>query len=97
MHVYAFIVDALCGGQISGGELYTDTKWNYLVLVDPEEIRPGCGRDGAEIALILTVDGQPDIDLGTEVWHPGASVERPTIDLAGQVPTKPLATTAGAR
>ena len=84
MRVYAFIDDVLCGEQISGGELYTDGEWSYVVLVDPEELRPGCGRDGAEIDLILTVEGQPDIDLGTELWHPGGSVERTTVDFTDQ-------------
>lgn len=90
MRVYAFIDDVLCGEQISGGELYTDGEWSYVVLVDPEELRPGCGRDGAEIELVLTVEGGSDIDLGTEVWHPGGSIERTTVDFTGQIPTRSL-------
>ena len=87
MHIYAFIDDVLCGDSdlgISGHVL------DYLMIVDPEELRPGGGRDGAEINLILTVEGQPDIDLGRQRWQPGPAIELPTFDRTGQIRTKPV-------
>lgn len=90
MYVDAFIGGVLCGGPIYVGLLFEQMVVDYTVVVDPEELRTGCGREGVEVDLIMTVEGQPDVDLGHEVWRPGAFVERPTVDLSGRIPTRPL-------
>ncbi|MBI5283662.1 MAG: hypothetical protein HY874_01070 [Chloroflexi bacterium] len=91
--VKAYVEGVDCGAQIKGtfvpelGEHPPGPpEWAYDVVVDPVELRAGCGQAGAEVSLRLEVDGQPDIDLGSVPWQTGSTVERPTIDLTALDP-----------
>jgi hypothetical protein len=92
MMVIPYIGDTVCGE-----ELYSEATARhhvgyrlYQVVVDPDALVPGCGREGAVVRFVLKVEGHPDVDLGTEVWRPDGETpfERPAVDVTGQVPTR---------
>lgn len=93
-----FRVVAYIDGQVCGEDTVTRlngyAKLLYDVVVPPQELRPGCGRDGVAVTLAVQVEGQPDIVLETLPWQAVAN-DRPTVDLNGRVPVAPTAT-AGA-
>jgi hypothetical protein len=66
-----------------------DARWSYEVVADSEELRPGCGRDGADVTLRLQIEGQPDIDISTSEWRPLPPVQILTVDLTGRIPVTP--------
>jgi hypothetical protein len=85
-------------GRVCGEELFSDAAARdhdglklYHVVVDPEELVAGCGREGAVVQFVLQVEGQPDVDLGAESWlpNPEEGFERAEIDVTGQVATRP--------
>lgn len=87
--VLPYIDGKLCGDDLSAMAVFGG-KLTYHVVVDPDELRPGCGRDGADVTLRLQIDGRSDITLSTTQWTTGAAVRLPSVNLSGQIPTTPL-------
>lgn len=88
--VVPYIDGQVCGMQLK--TFFDESTWSYVVVVDPDTITPGCGRDGSEVDFRLAVSGQPDIDLGAEPWKTDRPIEHPTANLAGQIVAAPAAT-----
>jgi hypothetical protein len=81
--VVPYIDGVVCGGQQD--PMQGNGQVGYVVVVTPEELKPGCGRDGAIITLRLEVmvAGTPvEIDLQDVTWQPGPIVQLGTIDIA---------------
>lgn len=95
--VVAYVGDTVCGrtGGLRGdGEIAS-----YQVEVEPEEVSPACGRDGALVVLRLegkTAAGDAfDVVIATAPWQPGPLTRIPDVDLSGQIATTPVATAPG--
>jgi hypothetical protein len=76
----------VCGAQVFGGT-GDGTSAGYIVVIDPQEIRAGCGRPGAVVALHALVqhaDGTTSITeepIASSPWVSGELVELPSADL----------------
>jgi hypothetical protein len=85
--VTPYIDGLACGDAVDAGvNLLDHARWVYQVVVDPEELRGGCGRDGASVVLQLQVEGGPSIDLATAPWQTLPVVQVPNVDLRSVVP-----------
>ena len=84
LRVVPYVGDTACGRQSNGFQGVGSV--GYHVVVDPEELQPGCGSDGAIVRFVLVSEGNADIDLGTEQWHANDIVERALVDLTASEP-----------
>jgi len=85
--VVPYVGGIVCGEQL---DLYLGPDgWSYQVAVDPEELKPGCGRPGATVTFRLVTDGQGDGDLGASPWETGSLVQRGAIDIAAPIEVTP--------
>lgn len=91
MRVVPYVGDAVCGEQLTSSRLALDES-SYTVVVDSEDSRPGCGRPGAVVVFKLSIDGLPEIDLGTEAWKTTSLVNRNDAEVS--LPVTPLPPTA---
>jgi hypothetical protein len=90
MLVVPYIAGLACGeAAVPQANPLNHLRWQYLVVVDPEELHPGCGRAGADVTLRLQVEGQADIDVTTVPWQTLPEVDLANVDLSGQVPITP--------
>lgn len=89
MSITPLIDGVVCGDPVAPQFNPADVKWSYLVVVDSEELRPGCGHDGAAVSLRLEVQGQAAIDIAAPAWKPLPPIQILTVDLAGQIPVTP--------
>jgi len=88
--VTPYIDGLACGDAVDAGvNLLDHARWAYQVVVGPEELRPGCGHDGASVVLQLQVEGGPNIDLATVPWQALPVVKVPNADLRSVVPRPP--------
>ncbi len=94
--VVAYVGDVVCG-QDRVSRVFLDALLRYHVTVDPDQLRPGCGKGGVEVTLRVRAEGQPDFVLGTALWMADAAAQRPTADLTGRFNKTPLATAAAAQ
>lgn len=89
--VVAYIDGTACG-EDTVSMIVPDTVLTYQIIVDPEELRPGCGRDGVDVTLQIEF-GTGDVALrsviGTAPWQMGP-VALPNIDLPAGIPTTPF-------
>ncbi len=94
LRVVPYVDGVVCGGQVN--PMQGDGEAGYQVVVQPAELRPGCGRDGVVITLRLegkTVDGRPlDIVIDSVAWKPGVPVQRQAVDLAAKLSGAPIPT-----
>lgn len=84
--VVPYVGDVVCGRQV--GPLQGDGEIGYQIVVDPAELRAGCGRDDALITLRMEGDapgGTVDIVVDTIPWQPGSPVRRAMVDLSTQI------------
>lgn len=94
--VIPYIDDIVCGGQLN--PMQGNGEVGYEIAVMPEELKPGCGREGAVITLrleLMAAGTSIVVDLGQVPWQPGRRVELPAVDLASSAILQPTAT-AGA-
>lgn len=91
--VNAYIGDTACGAELSG-DYFGPTAWSYFVVVDPDALRSGCGRDGTDVAFRLEVNGQSGILIDVLPWIPGVATQLRTVDLTTSPPATPAATAA---
>lgn len=102
MRLLPYIDGTVCGQTVAGGFMPEDDVWWYQVVVDPEKLRPGCGRSGVNVEFRLEVEGQGEIELGTSAWEPLPTVQRPptlqrpALDLTDQIRMTPVPTDAAA-
>ena len=89
MHIAPYVGDTRCDGQSHEGIFWSDTRWDYSGIILPDELRPGCGRDGVDVVFHLEVAGQDDIILTTIPWDTGHLTHFPDFDLTGKVPMGP--------
>jgi hypothetical protein len=92
--VVPYINVVACGDPQSGAPIFPDNPYRYGALVLSDQMRPGCGHDGAMVSLVMHMDGLQDIVLDTVPWRTsaymdGPYMEDPAIDLRGKVPTTP--------
>lgn len=77
VEVVPLIGDTVCGRQVSE-MLGEGPTYGYQVVVLPEELKPGCGTDGATVRFEL-VESETDRSiaaaLGTATWRPGVLQE----------------------
>ena len=76
--VLPYIDGVLCGVDMSamsrgGGPV------SYHVIVDPAELRGGCGQSGAQVTLRLQVEGGLDAVIDVVPWETGGLVHRPNV------------------
>lgn len=90
-----YIDGVVCGeGAVPYLSLQDHARWIYHVVVDPDGLRAGCGRDGAFVSLRLQIEGQPDIDIATVPWQPLPAVQVANVDLRSQPLGAPSTTVA---
>jgi hypothetical protein len=65
-----------------------DARWSYRV-VDADETRVGCGRDGATVTIRLQIAGQADVVLAALPWKPLPPTQVLTVDLTGKISVTP--------
>lgn len=83
--VVPYIDGKVCGAQ--SNPMQGNGQVGYLVVVMPDELQPGCGRDGATInlRLELMLAGRPvEVELQDVQWQPGSIVNLDLIDLSGR-------------
>ena len=81
--VVPYVGDVACGTQVDA--LLGNEEVGYQVVAVPEQLRPGCGREGVVVTLRLegTMDGRAfDTVLATAPWEPGPLTHLATVDLA---------------
>lgn len=91
VQVVPYVGDLVCGAQIDGG-FSGLSEWYYQVVVDPVQLKPGCGQDGAEVVLKL-VEGSGDRTLAVVPWQPGPLVRLPVFDLTTVPASTPAVST----
>jgi hypothetical protein len=71
----------ICGRQVDEHES-AGPDVGYVVLVEPDELAPGCGRHGAQVSFEVvwrywngTITRVRDLP-GAETWAPGELVKR---------------------
>ncbi len=89
--IVPYVNDAVCGetldiGVVAAGLIY------YNVVVDPEELKAGCGRPGAAVTFRALTDDGSRTDAGTSTWHTGGVVERREIEPILTDEPSPIAT-----
>jgi len=93
--VVPYVDGIVCGKQLNGFQ--GDGQVGYHVVVDSEELRPGCGRAGVAVTLMLQFKGQPDVVLDVVSWQAGAIVRRPIVDVTVPALAAPSPTAAAAQ
>jgi hypothetical protein len=93
--VWPYVGGVLCGKDLSSGGISGQDAYFYVV-VDPEELRPGCGREGVDVELRLRIADGTEIAIDTVPWEPRVGIQHPTIDLAGLLPASTLHPTQSA-
>lgn len=89
MEVIPLVDGDTCGEMLSSTVQGRGPEWHYYVVVDAEDLAAGCAKEGDTVSFVLRIDGLDEIDLGTEVWSPWASIERSPIDLTGRLIVEP--------
>lgn len=84
LDVVPYVGDVACGEAV---DLYSgaDGLTYYNVAVDPEELKPGCGRAGAEVKFRAEIDGQADVEIAGSTWYTDSLVQRADVDITGSV------------
>jgi hypothetical protein len=72
--VLPYINGVLCGEQLLAPPLRQGQTPTYQVVVDPENLQPGCGRAGVIVELRLHIEGESDTVLHTSPWRTGSAV-----------------------
>jgi hypothetical protein len=91
--VRPYVGGVLCGADLTSGGLAGQAA-HFYVVVDSEELRPGCGRDGVDVELRLRIADETEIVIDTAPWKQQFGIQRPTVDLAGLIPASALLPTA---
>ena len=98
LRVVPYVGGVPCGQQLNGFQ--GDRKVYYQVVVDPAELRPGCGAGGAQVTLRLEgalPDGTAtEVVIDTVGWQAGPKVQRPPADVSNHVATTPASTPGAA-
>lgn len=76
--VRAYVDDVLCGEDPTVIARGAGTA-TYHVVVEPDALRPGCGRDGVVVSLRLTVEGQAEAEIHHVAWDTRPLVELPLL------------------
>ena len=84
LRVVPYIDGEVCGAQMN--PFQGDGQVGYDVVVQPEELRSGCGREGVDVTFIVQFKDQPDFVLDVVPWQTGPMVKRPLVDLTGRIP-----------
>jgi hypothetical protein len=85
--VVPYIDNLACGEAAETGmNLVDHARFVYRVLVRPDEVQTGCGRDGASVVLRLQVEGGPTVEFATVPWQTLPVVQVPNVDLRNVVP-----------
>jgi hypothetical protein len=87
--VRPYVGGVLCGADLTSGGLAGQAA-HFYVVVDSEELRPGCGRDGVDVELRLRIADETEIVIDTAPWKQQFGIQRPTVDLAGLIPASAL-------
>jgi len=91
--VVPYIDNLACGEAAETGmNLVDHARFLYRVLVRPDEVQNGCGREGVNVVLRLQVEGGPTVELATVPWQTLPVVQLPNVDLRNVVPRPPTET-----
>jgi hypothetical protein len=96
--VVPYVGEVQCGEMLQGDlSPYVFGEWRYVVVVDSNEKRAGCGRPGANITLRLSVTNGSAVDLGQVAWEPGTdALMLSTVDVSVELAAPSRGATASA-
>lgn len=72
--ILPYIDDVLCGQQLPTAPPRQGQALRWEVVVDPKDLKAGCGRAGAVVELRVSVAGQRTMVLYAIPWNTGTAV-----------------------
>lgn len=66
-----YVEDSACGTEIVPQMLPRGVPTSFLVIVDPDELTPGCGRYGSIVRLIAMTDEVGSAEVARATWSIG--------------------------